>query len=392
MVRFVHAADLHLDTPFEGLSRVAPELRERLVDASLLALDRLVELTLAERAEALLLAGDVYDGAERGLRAQLRLLDATRRLSRAGVRVFIAHGNHDPVEEGWSAVRQWPDGVTIFPSDRVEVHRLVARDGTPFTVSGISYPRRDVRENLAALFPRAQGPGVHIAVLHANVGSQGNHAPYSPCTVDDLARTGHHYWALGHIHRHALLRAEPAIVYPGVLQGRSFKPSELGPKGAVVVDAGRRCTVRFVELAPVRFEVVEVDAAACDDVGQVAEALAAAAEGGRVLRAVVRGATPAYDALSRPEAGDALLRAVSDATPGASWADLRLDVRPPVDLDGLADRGDLLGELAAQAAGLSADDVRALLGAEAGLLGHDVGDHAELVRRAACLAITLLEE
>src|SRR5262245_51374847 len=117
--RFVHAADLHLDTPFEGLARTSPEVGAALRDASLQAFDALVELTLREDAAFLVIAGDVYDGAERGVRAQLRFLGGLRRLSEAGVQVLVTHGNHDPLD-GWSAIREWPAGVHVFSPEVVE--------------------------------------------------------------------------------------------------------------------------------------------------------------------------------------------------------------------------------------------------------------------------------
>src|SRR3954467_1145267 len=139
---FVHAADLHLDTPFQGVGRTTPAVGAALRDASLEAWDALVELTLRRQAAFLLIAGDVYDGAERGLRAQLRFLRGLERLSAAGVQVLVAHGNHDPLD-GWSAIRAWPPGVHVFGSDVVEAV-AIERDGAVLaTVQGISYARRD---------------------------------------------------------------------------------------------------------------------------------------------------------------------------------------------------------------------------------------------------------
>lgn len=105
--RFVHAADLHLDTPFEGIGRVAPQIAEALRDASLNAWDALVRLTIDRDAAFLLLAGDIYDGAERGVRAQLRFVRGLERLAEHRIQTFIVHGNHDPLD-GWSAIRKWP--------------------------------------------------------------------------------------------------------------------------------------------------------------------------------------------------------------------------------------------------------------------------------------------
>src|SRR6185295_14630172 len=118
------------------------------------------------------------------------------RLAERGIPTFIAHGNHDPLE-GWSAIRVWPSGVTVFGSGGVWT-APVEREGMRLaTVYGVSYERPDVSENLARLFHRGPEPGLHVAVLHCNVGGVQEHAPYSPCSLDDLRAAEMDYWALG---------------------------------------------------------------------------------------------------------------------------------------------------------------------------------------------------
>ncbi len=125
--RFIHAADLHLDTPFSGIGRGAANVRDHLRDDSLEAFDNLIQAAIDHDAAFLLLAGDLYDGAERGVRAQMRFLRGVERLAERGTRVFVVHGNHDPLD-GWSAIRETPDSLTIFGSQEVESH-AVERDG-----------------------------------------------------------------------------------------------------------------------------------------------------------------------------------------------------------------------------------------------------------------------
>src|SRR4051812_18096121 len=103
--QFLHAADLHLDTPFSGVHRVDARLAATLRDATTQAFENLVAAALERSVAFVVIAGDVYDGAERGVRAQLAFRDGLDRLARAGIQSFVVHGNHDPVEEGWSAVR-----------------------------------------------------------------------------------------------------------------------------------------------------------------------------------------------------------------------------------------------------------------------------------------------
>jgi DNA repair exonuclease SbcCD nuclease subunit len=405
---FLHAADLHLDTPFHGLGRPAEHLRTRLVDASLDALDALVDRALAEGVLFVALAGDVYDGADRGLRAQARLLAATRRLDAAGIHTFIAHGNHDPVNEGWAAIRRWPDRVHVFSARTAETHRLTAADGTPVTVTGTSYPVRDVREGLHPRFARPDGPGFHVAVLHANVGASPEHAAYSPCRLEDLEVKGYDAWLLGHIHRRAVLKSRaPFVAYPGNLQGRSFKATECGPKGALLVrvESGLP-TPTFLDLAPVRFESLEVDATPCHDLGAVIDALLHAADAVRdagrlvMVRATVRGRTPAHDDLARTPV-ETLLETLRDARPtdGLFWSELRLEAHPERALEALRDRDDLAGELVREMEFLRGDPVllRSLLDAAAHpvfrelLPGTDAATLETWLTQAAEHALFLLE-
>ncbi len=278
--RFVHAADMHLDAAFAGVSRdLSPRLADRLHRATFTAWERLVELCLAERPDALLIAGDMHNHEDGSLRAQVALRDGCSRLTDAGVRVFIAHGNHDPLTSRVHSLH-WPDGVTVF-GPQVESH-AVTRDGRVVAVvHGISHETDREGRNLAKRFTRSatvqgtvQGtvhgmvqdmdvpPGApQIGVLHCNVGTTPgtrDAGRYAPCTLDDLTATGLDYWALGHIHLPQVLRARPHVVYPGSTQGLHI--NEDGPRGCqlVTVHDDGEVELEFRPLAPVRWQVVEV--------------------------------------------------------------------------------------------------------------------------------------
>lgn len=365
MFRFIHAADLHLDTPFEGISQVAPEVAAALQDASLNAWDRLVELALEEEVAFVVLAGDIYDGPSRGIRAQMRFLAGLEKLSQAGIHVFIAHGNHDPIN-GWSAISRWPEGVHIFGTDSPGAVP-VERNGTLLAaVYGMSFGCPDVRENLALRFRRDSalegGDGaLHIGVLHCNVGNNPAYELYAPCSIEDLLACGMDYWALGHIHeRRYVLEGNPVwIVYPGNTQGRSPKESEKGAKGALIVEAeGPRVTqVRFVPLDEVRFESVEVDISSISDLPGLIETLQASANrllaenDGRslILRGHLTGHSPLHRELARQDALEELLEALRDrarnAKPFLWWDRLDSHTAPEIDRDAIRDRGDLQSEV-----------------------------------------------
>ncbi len=126
-------------------------------------------------------------------------------------------------------------------------------------MTGVSYTRERVMENLAASFKPGDNAPYNIAVLHANVGGQTGHADYAPATVDELAAAGFDYWALGHVHTRSVLATEPAmIVYPGNTQGRHAR--EGGPRGCyqVDVDTHGRAHLEFIETNVVRWAHLNV--------------------------------------------------------------------------------------------------------------------------------------
>ena len=360
--RFLHAADLHLDTPFTGMRRVDASLVATLRDATTRAFDNLVKAALEHSVAFVVIAGDIYDGPERGVRAQLAFRNGLDRLAQAGIPSFVVHGNHDPVEDGWSAVRKWPDGVTVFGPESVATVP-VERDGqTLALIHGISYARRETRDNLALGFRRDRAECLQVGLLHCNAGAHASYAPYSPCSVDDLMSAGLDYWALGHVHvRHFLYEGSPWIAYPGNLQGLSPKPSELGAKGALLVDVddGQVASVDFLPLDVVRFDAFDLDIAELVDVAGLIDALVGAAReraathGGRtaVLRVSLTGRGAVHLDLRRSHVRDQVLvpvrTALASATP-AVWLDAIDDrTSPELDVAALRGRGDFAADLIA---------------------------------------------
>ena len=265
LLKFVHAADLHLDSPFRGIGSEVPDhVLVELQEATFKAYDRIVEICISEGVDALLVAGDVYDSADRSLRAQIRFVDGLNRLDDAGVRSFICHGNHDPMD-GWEAGLSLPPGCVRFGTD-VGTAPVFPDDPDRAVVHGISYPRSVVEENLALRFRddtiarAASRARFNIGLLHANVGGNTNHQSYAPCAVEDLISTAFDYWALGHVHtRQKQPIDSPAIVYPGNPQGRH--PGETGTHGVYlveVVDDGSP-RLEFVETDVVRWEMLTLD-------------------------------------------------------------------------------------------------------------------------------------
>jgi len=416
--RFIHAADLHLDTPFHGIGRVAPAVADVLQRASLDAWDALVRFTIEQEAAFLLLAGDIYDGAQRGLRAQLRFRRGLEQLAERDIETFIVHGNHDPLD-GWSAIRTWPPGVTVFGSTSVQSVAVVRAGITLATVHGISYAKRDTTENLALGFNRTPADGLHIGLLHCHVGENTEHARYSACSVDDLVRAKLDYWALGHVHRSQLLSdADPLIVYPGCLQGRSTHPAERGPKGALVIEADEVGiqAIHFEPLDQVRFLDFELDVGTVDDVPGLQRALTSEASElrkandgrGLVLRAHLTGRGEVHRDLLRQDVRPGLvaeLRREADGNrPFLWWSGIEDHSRLVRDLDGVRARGDFSSELLRLSDLLGEDSERRdqwlfdeLEPLRRGSLqrwlgGASSADPAEMIQRARSLALDILED
>jgi exonuclease SbcD len=357
LVRFVHCADLHLDTPFRGLANVSPGTARALAQATFCAWENVVELAIQERADFLVVAGDVFDSADRSLRAQFRFRDGLQRLAEAGIPSFVAFGNHDPVC-GWSTSLEWPDLCHRFGAQEVEVFP-VRRDGAVIaTVHGISYAREAVTEDLSQQFGVPDPAVPSVAVLHANVGGDPGHQPYSPTTVDRLAAKGFTYWALGHVHAYRVLRAhDPAVVYPGCSQSR--QPNEVGARGCclVALAGSGPPDVRFQPTDAVRYDQRSVDVTRCPTVDGIRRAaleacrgIAAAAEGRDVVvRLTLSGRTPLQAELAHGNAladlGEALREELLADSPWIWLERLSSSLWGTYDLDRLRQEQDLSGDL-----------------------------------------------
>jgi len=342
---FVHCADLHLDSPFVGLHALAPEISGVLREATFKAFNNVVDLAIRQEAKILIVAGDVYDGTDRSLRAQLHFRDALRRAVDAGIQCCVAHGNHDPLS-GWEAGLKMPAAVHRFSGEEVERVSVRAGGETVAHVYGLSFPVREVRENLAGRFRRdADGPFA-IGVLHCNVGGNPQHDNYAPCTIEDLVACGMDYWALGHVHTRQVLRESlPCIVYPGNTQGRSLR--EEGARGCYLVRVDTAGGVRqeFVPTDVVRWYVDEVDISGLNTMDDLLQALAATvdqararADGrGAIMRVRVTGRGDLHGTLKRVEPDRDLARPLREGEGGREdfvWVEsVEVATRPALDLD-----------------------------------------------------------
>lgn len=258
-IKFIHCADLHVDSPFKGISNVNPDLKELLYQSTFHSFNNIVDLAIQEHVHCVIISGDIYDGADKSLSAQLKFRSGLQRLSEKGIPSYLVYGNHDPLDS-WAASIEWPENVFQFGGDEVEYHSLTVDGEIVAHIYGISFPTKDVMDNLALKFERVDENVPAIAVLHTNVGENTGHKPYAPATIDELKSRNMDYWALGHVHKYSILNDDnPAIVYPGNSQARN--PREKGNKGCCLVTLydNNECDIAHVSTDTVRYVSESID-------------------------------------------------------------------------------------------------------------------------------------
>lgn len=363
-MKFLHAADLHIDSPLRGLDAHDGAPVGKLRGASRAAFVALVDLALERRVDLVLLAGDVYDGDWIDFRTGLFFREQLVRLTRAGIRVFVVKGNHDAESV---ITRQLPrvDGVHVFSSRAAETIDLPALG---CAVHGRSFPERGVPEDLVPRYPDALPGRFNIGVLHTSLTGSAAHDTYAPTSAAVLASKGYDYFALGHVHERQVVReGGPRIVFSGNLQGRDA--GECGPKGCELVEVADGAIVgaEFVALDVVRWHRLVLDAGGIDDVDALAarfvealrEATASARDRLHAVRVTLEGESPLHrvEAAQPGALAAALHAAAQDADGVEAWVEqVRLKLRSPADRGAAAGRADAIGEVVRLVDELLADD------------------------------------
>jgi exonuclease SbcD len=338
-MRFIHAADLHLDSPFRGLANADPGLRESLQSATLGAFDAIVDHTIQSKSDFLVIAGDLYDSRDRSLRALVAFRRQMERLAERDISVYIVHGNHDPLN-GWGSEFLLPPNVTTF-TGKPNTEPVIRRGKEIARVTGVSYARERVTENLAAMMKPDEDSPYSVGVLHANVGGQAGHADYAPVTLDELKSSKFDYWALGHVHTRSTLSLEPtAVAYPGNPQGRNAR--EPGPRGCLQVDVDRngQAHMEFIETNKVRWAHLEISIRSLTRIDSLISAMeeqgreaAALFDGPTVVRCTLRGNGPLHRDLQRDGMPEELREQLQSVI---STESVRISTGPELDFESLS--------------------------------------------------------
>lgn len=261
-ISFIHAADLHLDSPMVGLKYLPQDIFTRVKESTFAALKKITETAILHQVDFVILAGDLFDGEDRSLRAQSRFRTEMLKLAENGIQVYVIHGNHDHLNGSWVHLNM-PANVHVFNSE-VEAKVLQTKNGEMVHLYGFSYPTRHVYDRKIDDYRKKDGADFHIGILHGNESGGVEHDNYAPFSVSDLHKKEFDYWALGHIHKRAVLSESPPIIYPGNIQGRNKK--ETGMKGiyhVTLTDLDKK--INFIETADIIWEETVVDASAAEN-------------------------------------------------------------------------------------------------------------------------------
>lgn len=254
--RFVHTADLHLDSPLRSLAMRNDDLAEMISDATRQALIAIVDLCIDEQVDALIIAGDLYDGDQTSMKTARFLASQMQRLHEASIATFIIRGNHDAM----SRITQeliLPPSVTRF-GGRADAIRL-AKGDLGLSIHGLSFAKPQAPESLLEKYHRPTPDAINIGIMHTSLAGAPGHDPYAPCKASDLHGWGFDYWALGHIHGRAQHAGDRMVIMPGMPQGRDI--NEAGEKSVtlVTVKDDRSLTIEERATSVAQFERIPVD-------------------------------------------------------------------------------------------------------------------------------------
>lgn len=374
--KFIGAADVHLDSPMNGLVRYENAPVDEMRHATRKAFVKLIDLAITEEVAFVLIAGDLFNGDWKDYNSGLFLTQQLSRLSKSGIRCFILEGNHD-AEGNITRGLRLPGGVEKLSNKKPQTVKL---DDLRVAIHGQGFDRRDVIENLAANYPDALPGYFNVGMLHtALAGAEDGHAKYAPAKMSDLLSKGYQVWALGHVHKRGVLSEDPLVFYPGNTQGRSVR--ETGPKGCTLVSVqdGVVVSCEQRDLHSARWWVFSIDASGADSTPQIVESVVekvreeAGKEGDVILaaRVIITGACRAHGEIaSDPERWTAEIRSGVSSETGNAWVEkVDFQTSHPFDISTVRTGRDPHSELIRHLSGLSAtEEVTRFLNGELSVL------------------------
>jgi exonuclease SbcD len=403
-MKFIHCADVHLDTPLVGLAQYPGAPVSEIRNATRRAFERVLDAAIAEKIDFLIIAGDLYDTGLKSFESALFFNKAMARLKDAGIEVYLIHGNHDAASRLIRQVRP-PGNVHVFKANEPQTFLI---NHLRVAIHGQSFATPEVVDDLASNYPLPVTDFFNIGVLHTNLSGISEHANYAPCELDTLKARGYQYWALGHVHNRQVLCTDPYIVYPGNIQGRHGK--ELGEKSCELVTVSETGAVSMQTLSTsvVPWTQIDLNVADCHTMQEISDKLrldlgkllVEEKDRDRIiaLRLRITGSTDAHAELSRdPEEVRAeAISVVNECGNGLIWLE-RVEIKtlPIVDRTALLLRDDPIGEVARIVTELRRDPTRLadwhVFAEVKKKLPVDVGEGAEAIYFEAMLSRALEE-
>jgi DNA repair exonuclease SbcCD nuclease subunit len=358
-MKFIHCADVHLDTPLQGLAEYPGAPVDEIRNATRRAFGKVVEAAISEGVDFLIIAGDLYDTGLKSFESALYFNNQMSHLQDAGIDVYLIYGNHDAASKLIKQLRP-PRNVHVF---RAAEPQTFLKHEMRVALHGQSFATPAVTEDLAANYP-APTPGFfNIGVLHTNLAGMSEHANYAPCSLETLKNKGYQYWALGHVHNRQIVCADPYVVYPGNIQGRNGR--EQGEKSCELVSVGDggAVSIKTIPTSVVPWTEEVVDASGCENSEDVYDRIRATLAGlvsddkERVIamRLKVLGATAAHTELSRDleQVCNEVISIANECGGGLLWVErVQVATAPHVAFEALLDRDDPVGEVVRTAAAL----------------------------------------
>jgi DNA repair protein SbcD/Mre11 len=352
MFKFIHAADIHLDSPMLKLDYYEGAPVGRFRQATRRAFENLIQLAISENAAFVVIAGDLYDGDWKDYNTGLYLVSQMTRLRDAGISVFIVTGNHDAASNITKTLK-FPDNVKIFPSDKPATFQI---ENPGVAIHGQGFASATIKKDLASCYPVPLKGVYNIGLLHTCATGREGHESYAPCSIEDLKNKGYDYWALGHVHKHEVIEKYPHIIFSGNTQGRHSR--ETGSKGCVLVTVGQNheTEIEFTPLDVVRWVNAEVDATGAesgydilDETRKLLEQLLEENDGKTLAaRLHIKGKTSAHaEIFSNPDRWMNEIRSVAlDACSGRVWVEkIKIETKLPDSGHYVEQKDGAIGEL-----------------------------------------------
>src|ERR1700733_1963841 len=351
-MKFIHCADIHLDTPLQGLAQYSGAPVNEIRNATRRAFERVLSAAISQKVDFVIVAGDLYDTGLKSFESALFFNKQMARLKDAGIGVYLIYGNHDAASKLIKQIRP-PSNVHVFRAGEAQTFQ---DDGLRLAIHGQSFATPEITQDLADKYPPPVPGCFNIGVLHTNLAGISEHANYAPCSLETLKNKGYQYWALGHVHNRQVLCTDPYILYPGNIQGRHGK--EQGEKSCELVtvsDAGA-ISIETISTSVVPWFQADIDASGCRTAEEVYEKLqlgleamlSQSRERVTAVRLRILGTTDAHAELSR-DLEQVRHEAISIATEcgkGLFWVErVEVSTSPRLNRDELLKRDDPIGEI-----------------------------------------------